>query len=376
MKAGEHICPLCATVFTKRCYRGGGNKYGVILQKNILGRMQLKLCGFGSEVDSAILKDLKVIPGKGRSSDRIKIGVKGQTEEIWYRVCPNCGQYHMPFGDEKLPTYVFSVIGSRGQGKSVYLHKLNTDKALQSVNDCRDDFMLHTPYRWTDEKDKESGLVEIPRNNIKDLGKSFILVLRRIDENGKRTGVANLVFRDFPGEAFDSRKAIDENLAEFLRASDALFFVSGPDQDTNGTCNTIYREVDGADEKLTAFILTHLDQISRGEHDNRYRYTTTMDDEGKEVALLTPESFPLVRENDRFYYTREPMEKRMSAQNDIAHRKFEVFGALGNDPSKAGFLVQSCRENNASPERPYWDESRNVYDPVLWVLHKLGLINI
>ena len=377
---GTCVCPTCGRRFTDAVYREATSRTGAKLSKGIRGYHLEPWAPDGKPDPLEVNFDPKQVP-KNEVPDYITFTTADQHQHQWYRVCPLCpNNVRIPHGVGNLPTYLIPVIGIRNQGKSCLLYQLACAGSIRSVNRSIDGFSL-----WP--ADIHTKIDRVPKeHNATAQTTSF--VLREKSENGDPgKEVAVIIFQDLEGELFENDTAKEKNGIKgkpdikaravirdaLIQNSSALIFVSTPVANDGNLYKDHISDYLSHNQGPIAFVLAKFDMIAAGCFGEKY--TTTKDNNGNVVTLLSPNTFP-VDNGHGAYYAINTLRKRFALEKYIAEKDpfVGIFSATDdlNRNMRSVFLVKSCSEI----DKDYLDYRNpvNAYDPILWILQKLGLL--
>lgn len=369
VRAGKCVCHVCGKLSSVAYYNSGQSQTGVLLKRSITGRYHVVPYNPHGEVPTGMEMELVDQPGKNTVYEYVKVKttVNGinSGEERFYRSCPRCRvNTKMLDGHGLLPTYVVTMVGKKGSGKSSWVQAVFTYENMEKVNSA--DF----PYKIEAYEYSKQSSTAKPTNE----GSVGVTKLLKITEKKRGKDVALVLFRDVAGELFEAerRGSFDESgFSEVLLGgkdypgADAIVFIDNMDKSADDTLElfNMTRRVKGMRNKITAYILNRLDVVQ-----GKYITTVGMTD-GDKVPLFDRNTFASYSRKEAF--DREVFFKRVALQNMIA-KKMRSYVSGFDGAECNGFLVKTCTPSFDGVTSDF-RAPINVMDPLIWLLSQMGV---
>lgn len=381
IQAGLCICPRCGGMFKEAYYNDGKSTNGVLLNYTPLGKYHAvsypepgtnyEIVSSEAHMESGLPDYIEVRNIEGNESEKRRL----------YRYCPKCRETQTALvkGWGTVPTFVVCVVGNREQGKTSLLSALSKTMNLCALGEAGyENFVMTT--------ELHGALVESPTVTVVDsLGATQIVSVTKRNGNGENnnTTLANILFRDVAGELFDMERDVKDHPAWDLIAPhdeypgpDAFLFVHsaakvGNDGEEKATAvyNLLNNHI--RNWPVCGFVLTHLDEIKKWTE-------APYGEPNKNVTILDQETFLPYNVSDVRYYSPQTLLPRMKLEDMLAKKKFMLYAVhrhhYGSE-NAMGFLVKSC-ESIVGTNKVTYDSPVNVMDPIIYILNKLGLLDI
>lgn len=404
IEAGKSFCPYCVRTHEEAFYSDSGIGWGVVLGRNrFSGKYEVNKKNFpgkqspngkiilgelnGEEIGLPSAIDIQWTEGeKGQETSR---------ERKLFRSCPVCAEKYNIFRPVnsvlgRYPTFVVALVGDTAAGKSVFVDAIATIANTNAVNCAK---YVHE-LRYTIPAPNGSNPESTPEESR---GRSKVLLICDRQDNNRVVAAVYLV--DVAGELYKSKKedektgAIPKGLLWNLLNSnrdypgaDAYIFVEpavkkdkkmdGENKgDAGYTADQIYIDLKKAGllkDRPIAYVMTHADELIDSQKFNEV-YSSG---DGKAYKVMTEDTFNLKQPTS---YAREQMLARVALEHAIV-RSYEP--TVLHNPITKCFLVRSCAlvteehmVNGVKNTKLREDlsASRNVMDPLIWILNKLKL---
>lgn len=391
IEAGKTFCPFCVRVHKDAYYSNEDCNWGVRLKRR-WGKYEIETEDFGE--DTIPDGKLSLIPFDSEDDTlpemiQVKLSASdGEEELMLYRHCPICarkGQHReVNYILGKYPTFVIAMIGDRSAGKSAWLDAIATVGNTRAVNAAG--YVHELDYATVAKKREKPGATK-----LESRGCSKILAIRDRQDGGRVVAVVYLV--DVAGELYDTTRKTEGagvskkqliwklmNRNEDYPGADAYIFVESAVEkhgDDEYSADQIYADLKGPLLKGNplAYVMTHLDQLI--ESDN-FKKVRSQGDE-MEYPVMTRDTFDLKKPT---VYTKKELLSRVALEHAVV-RAYEPMALDHTAGPMKCFLVRSCsietvkkigKDGVVMEElRENFSDSRNVMDPLIWILNQLKL---
>ncbi len=324
------------------------------------------------ETTPATLVDVDLsnrIPGVPK---RISVKFDGSDEIVEMgRACPYCGfvpqAYCSDIGTH--PLYVILMVGKTSAGKSTWLESIRSQSHLTQLNDshCYPVVIMSSDHRG-DINDNVAGTVQ------GTLGETVYLKLKERDADGNLRQRASVVLIDVAGESY--KDLFQKNEVDRLRLRsllgegvnrlgvDGIMFFEGATSDNEDAriCADVSQAVGNWDELPVACVRTHLDELLKNPKQLTRNGT----------ILLSDTTFA------RAKYNPTDLLERFQKQHLVGRQLGHVAKGDVESANRKCFLVQSCSSSKktttdigANVAVADYRNSRNVLDPLIWMLYRL-----
>lgn len=383
IKAGSCFCHECRTVFSELYYKDPNNPITARLYPkfSLSPKGKWSMEAFDKNGDKLLREELPelIVPPTDRNSIPDMIECKFDNNKLkMYRGCPNCQKDTVLFSDcGKYPTYVVALAGDHHVGKTTWLKAIADPLNLQAVNS------VGFPYKL-DFADLIHNLDTEGAQNVGETGRTNYLRIKKGDRI-----IATVILMDASGELFGNPKYREECKAIFAPngeypGPDAAIFVDDITSHTaieNKDDLDRIRQADETADRVNkalhkalhnppvAYVYTKVDEAAKRPR----RISTVTDRSGdSKIRLFSGATFPSPTS-----YEAKDLLPRIIQENMIATALKTPILAV--DPeNRRGFLVKSC-ENTTLPDGEIicdTTDTFNIYDPLLWLLNKLGIFPI
>lgn len=365
LKSKHVLCPVCGEVFTEACYGNHKRRERLILKHNMLQEFYVEPLS-GDTATSYKLQSHKMDISDGMP-ERIRVQVDEGKPEEFSRCCPKCSTLTlMPRYWGKVPSFVVCVAAMPGEGKTCLYTAMATSGNLSALASAG------YPWRLTTTQMETGVNMTAAHTPMDSIGATKVFHIRaREDLDENQPPLANILFRDSPGELFERGKGNSDNaFFKFLQkhdaypGPDALIFLHSAEKSDDSLVH-VYATLRDSIPKWppTAVVVTHADKIRN--------WTQTAGD-GTQVPLLTEHTFPVCQPGiaGSGYYAPSQVNRRRTLQDSIIRRHYysmfnKDFPIIG-DHTRC-FLVKSCYQD--AEGKLQYDLPINVMDPVIWLLN-------
>lgn len=359
------LCPVCGEVFTEACYGSTKHRERLLLKRNLLQKYYVEpLGGEAKETYDLVFEKTNLLDGM---PEQIWVKVDRGAPEEYVRCCPKCSNLTpMPRYWGKVRSYVVCVAAMSGEGKTCLYNAMATVDNLSTLA-CADYPWRLTTMEMEDGKNKEGAATAVTSP-----GATRVFHIRaRDDLDERQPPLANILFRDSPGELFDKTKPKRDNpFFNFLKTRknypgpDALIFLHSAEKDDANLLQvyaTLKEHISAW--PATAVVITHADKIQSWTQQ-------TLD--GTNVKLMDKDTFPECPKGlpGADYYSPNRVDQRRMLQDFIVrshyfhlfHKDFPLTGK-----HSCCFLVKSCYQDSSG--KLQYDHPINIMDPVIWLLN-------
>ena len=397
LKPGTIFCPYCCKTHTIPRYTSGsypvgvdlhhkGQKYGIVERlipnNDPTNNDPPPALPIGIQLESVVESEFTGLP------ETIIVTYPGASNPVrMWRACPHCFRKYDLAAMGTLPTFIIGMVGVRSSGKSALLNSMAFRSHVRDVNVTNYPITLDI-YPEPDKHGVAKATVKLGRGMTK---------LITLQNRSTLRPIAHVLLLDVSGELFGDAKNYDttqhamkynpediDELTNILSGTggyhgvDAVIFADPVPGSKDNTSNALMfnatqimnncRLLNPNFANLPmAYVFTHLDHYNNNIKDfPSYK----KDPNGsRSYPLLSPQTFLNTS------YAPDRLIDRIYTEDSIA-RSLPEFVPMGRNLALTkGFLVSSCH----CETRPGFGDvedytySRNVMDPLLWILNKLRL---
>lgn len=389
LRPGVIFCPYCCRTHTTPFYTHGSRAVGVDLHyKNaVYGIVERRLpTSDGSDSESSTealglrLEAVEETVHAGMPA-WVDVVFPGESDPVkMRRTCPHCFRMNDRPNLGTLPTLIVGMVGVRSSGKSALLNSIAYPPHQAAVNSENYPFLLDIaplPHY--------QGLAAATPKLGRGMTKLLTVIHRKTN-----TPVAHVMLLDVSGELFGDARPVGVKIADDDVSMDELTKILSGTAGYPGVDAVLFadpvpgsKEIGKIDLKFVAadvmnqclllnpkfaqlpmaYVFTHLDHYKR----SNYPTFVKDHDNSRAVPLMTATTF---RDGS---YAPERLVDRIFTEDTIARCLPSFVPMARSKQITKGFLVQSCSCENKEGIGLVEDYtySRNVMDPLLWILNKL-----
>ena len=399
LKPDTIFCPYCCKTHTVPFYTDGIHPIGVYLHyrgsKYMVVEHPIPNPNNPDDVPDypvGIQLTENVDPHKTGLPEKFEVFFPDTPQPVMmWRTCPECFHRCDRTGLGTLPTFVIGMVGCRSSGKSAFLNSIAFPQHVADVNRAQHPYLL---------------AIE-PRPHIQGLSEATLKMgrgmtkLLTIRHRSNNHPVAHVVLLDVSGELFGDTKGSTDgkqahptqsvqdlaHLSSILAGTagytgvDAVIFtdpipgapVSSDADPLRFNAATVMSNCSQMNMSFNdiplAYVFTHLDYYFDKMQDfPRYRRDGN---DTRNYPLASAYTFAFQPDE----HARAKLVDRIYIEDNIARSLPSFVPADRNKDITKGFLVSSCKCENVDGLGFVEDYtySRNVMDPLLWILNKLRI---
>ena len=365
LKSKHVLCPVCGEVFTEACYGNHKRRERLLLKHSVLQDFFVDpLSGDTSTVYTLDSGKMDIQDGM---PERIRVKVGDGKPEEFSRCCPKCSSLTiMPRYWGKVPSFVVCVAAMPGEGKTCLYTAMSTNANLSVLASAG------YPWRLTTSQMETGMNMTAAHTPLDSIGATKVFHIRsRNDLDENRPPLANILFRDSPGELFEKGKgSLDNPFYKFLQkhdaypGPDALIFLHSAEKPDDNLVHVYATLRDSIPHwPHTAVVVTHADKI---------RKWTQLSGDSTQVSLMDDHTFPVCPPGiaGSGYYAPNLVRRRRQLQDSIVRSRY--YSMFNKDFPITGehtrcFLVKSCYQD--AEGKLQYDHPINIMDPVIWLLN-------